>query len=255
MTTKVHVNPAFIKLEDFMKELPEIFDKEGKTLKNDRNEIKVIEHNEFKLCIKSFKRVTTFNLYMYSWFRSTKAKRSYKIAKKLQKYNINTPSPIGYVEVYDKWHILRKAFYVSLYLEYDFDMNDVLDSNISKQESILSSFAQYMAQAVHPAGMWHNDLSPGNVLINSRDKDNWTFSFIDLNRIKFKAFILPFRGLINLKKLTNQPLALTLMAEQYAISANRSPRIFSIFLIRRNLLFEVRRFYTKRVLHVFKSRK
>ena len=255
MRTKIRVNPAFAGVKGFMKSLPTTFNDRGVTLKNDRNEIKIIQHGELKLCVKSFNKVTVFNRYMYSWFRSTKAKRSYKIALRLKKKNINTPAPIGYVEVYGNWGILQKAFYVSLYLEYDYDMADILDKNIAKQEVILTHFAQYMAQVVHPAGAWHNDLSPGNVLINKIDDEEWSFSFIDLNRMEFRRDISSFRGLSNLKKMTNQPVALSLMAEQYALVSKRNPQIFSFLLIRDNFIFAFRRFYRKKILHVFKTKK
>lgn len=255
MRTKIRVNPAFAGVKGFMKSLPATFNDKGVTLKNDRNEIKIIKYGELKLCVKSFNRVTVFNRYMYSWFRSTKAKRSYKTALRLKKKNINTPAPIGYVEVYGNWGILQKAFYVSLYLEYDYDMADILDKNIAKQEVILTHFAQYMAQVVHPAGAWHNDLSPGNVLINKNEDEEWSFSFIDLNRMEFRRDISSFRGLSNLKKMTNQPVALSLMAEQYALVSKRNPQIFSFLLIRDNFIFAFRRFYRKKILHVFKTKK
>lgn len=255
METKLHVNPVFAKTKDFMESLPTIFDENGETIKKDRNEIKIIQHEDLKLCIKSFNRVTVFNRYIYSWFRSTKAKRSYKVARKLEKRNINTPAPVGYVEVYGKWGILEKAFYVSLYLEHDYDMADVLDKSIAMQEDILTSFAEYMAKVVHPAGAWHNDLSPGNVLINSKENGEWSFSFIDLNRLEFRSHISSFRGLTNLKKMTNKPVALSLMAEQYALAARKNPQFYSILLLRDNLIFRIRRFHIKRILYKFKPRK
>ncbi|NLZ95157.1 MAG: hypothetical protein GX921_04940 [Bacteroidales bacterium] len=255
MSVKVKVNPEFNYIKDFLKSLPTIFDESGETLKDDRNEIKVIEHDNLKLCIKSFKRVTVFNRYMYSWFRGTKAKRSYKVARRLEKNEIDTPKPVGYVEVYGKWHILKKAYYVSLYLHYDFDMKDVLDKTINCQEKILTSFAREMATVVHPAGAWHNDLSSGNVLINMLGDDKWSFSFIDLNRLTFRRRISPVKGLANFKKLTDNPVALALIAEQYALEADKSVRYYSLLLQRNNLYYSVRRFYIKRILSVFKPRK
>ncbi|HUI33713.1 MAG: lipopolysaccharide kinase InaA family protein [Dysgonamonadaceae bacterium] len=255
MKTKFQVNPIFARMKDFMESLPAIFDENGETIKKDRNEIKIIQHGDLKLCIKSFNRVTVFNRYIYSWFRATKAKRSYKVARKLEKRNINTPAPVGYVEVYGRWGILEKAFYVSLYQEHDYDMADVLDKSIAEQEVILTAFAEYMAKVVHPAGAWHNDLSPGNVLINSKENGEWSFSFIDLNRLVFKNRISSFQGLTNLKKMTNKPVALSLMAEQYALAAKKNPQFYSILLMRDNLFFGIRRSRIKRILHIFKPRK
>lgn len=255
MRVVVKVNPAYNHLKDFLKSIPITFDEKGETLKNDRNEIKIIEHDNLKLCIKSFKRVTAFNRYMYSWFRTTKAKRSYDVASRLEKNGINTPQPIAYVEVYGNLHILKKAFYVSLYLDYEFDMRDVLNKTIDCQERILSNFAREMAAVVHPAGAWHNDLSPGNILINRRGADDWVFSFIDLNRLTFRRRILPIKGLTNLKKLTDNPVALALLAEKYALEADKNPRYYSLFLQRNSLYFTVRRFFIKRVLGLFKPKR
>lgn len=255
MNIKVRVNPEYKDTEGFLKNLPTIFANNGVTLKDDRNEIKIIQSGEHKLCIKSFNKVTAFNRYMYSWFRTTKAKRSYKVACRLIAAGIGTPAPVGYVEVYGRWRILTKAYYVSLYLDHKYDMKDVLEKTIDCQEKILTSFAREMATVVHPAGAWHNDLSVGNVLINPVGTDNWAFSFIDLNRLTFRRRIHSIKGLTNFKKLTNNPVALALIAEQYAIEANKSPRFYSLFLQRRNLSFSMRRFFTKKVLGVFKPRK
>ncbi len=252
MKINVHISPGFSTMNGYMKSVPQIFADEGETLKKERNEIKVIRHGRLKLCIKSFNRVTVFNRLMYSWFRASKAKRSYRVARRLEELGVDTPKPIGYVEVYGRWGILEKAFYVSLYQEYDFDVAAVLNSSNGNQESILSSFSRYMALVVHPSGAWHNDLSPGNVLINARGEGDWSFSFIDLNRMKFKSGISPRKGLTNLKKLTNKPAILTLMAEQYALAANKSPQDYAALLVRSNLQFTRRRFYTKKVLHSFK---
>ena len=134
-------------------------------------------------------------------------------------------------------------------------MADILDKNIAKQEVILTDFAQYMAQVVHPAGAWHHDLSPGNVLINKIDDEEWSFSFIDLNRMEFKKNINSYQGLKNLKKMTNQPVALSLMAEQYALVSKKNPQLFSLLLMRNNFFFVFRRFYTKKILYKFKTRK
>lgn len=255
MNIKVRVNPDFNHIKDFLKSLPVKFDSNGETIKDGRNEIKVIEYNNHKLCIKSFNKVTVFNRYMYSWFRPTKAKRSYVVARRLGQLGIDTPEPVGYVEVYGKWRILKKAYYISLYFEHEFDMTDVLDKTIDCQEKILTCFASEMATVVHPAGAWHNDLNGGNILINKIGEDKWSFSFIDLNRLKFKSFILPVQGLTNLKKMTNKPVALALLAEQYALESDKSPRFYSLLLQRNNFRFSVRRYLIKKGLGVFKPKR
>ena len=93
-------------LKDFMQNLPDIFNTEGKTIKSGRNKIKIIEYGGVPLCVKSFIKVSIFNRIMYSWFRATKAKRSFQIAEKLIKKGIQTPFPMGYAEVTGKGSII-----------------------------------------------------------------------------------------------------------------------------------------------------
>ena len=63
---------------------PTIFTNNGQTLKDDRNEIKTIDYEGLKLCIKSFNRVTAFNRYMYSWFNLRFSIRHFFIKKVLE---------------------------------------------------------------------------------------------------------------------------------------------------------------------------
>ncbi len=251
MKIKTYTSPGFSKINGFMESLPRIFTEEGETIKNDRNEIKIIWFGQLKLCIKSFNRITVFNRLMYSWFRASKAKRSFKAAMNLLELRLDTPPPVGYVEVYGRWNILKKSFYVSLYQEHDFDMAVVFNKSTDNWQSILTAFSRHMAAAVHPRGVWHDDLSQGNVLINRREHNRYIFSFIDLNRMKFKNRIPHSRGLVNLKRLTNQPVMLAIMAEQYALVAHKNPQFYTLLLLRSNFFFTFCRTYTKRVLHFF----
>ncbi len=129
---KVRVSPDFKELKSFLKSLPATFESNGETLKDDRNEIKIIQSEEHKLCIKSFNWVTAFNRLMYSWFRGTKTKRLYKVGRRLQQLEIDTPQLVGYVDVYGQWHIIFRSIWITN------DMKDVLESNVLKSASCRS---------------------------------------------------------------------------------------------------------------------
>ncbi len=239
----------------FMENLPDIFHNEGTTIKNDRNEIKIINYGGLELSIKAFNKVTVFNRFIYSWFRRSKAERSYHMARLLIEKGIDTPYPFGYVDVKGRLGILKTSYYVSLYQRYDFTLFDILKDEHPEAKKILSGFARFMATKVHPAGIWHRDLSPGNVLIIKNLSKNYSFSLVDLNRVKVKKRISSKRGISNLQKLTNRPIYLSFMAEEYAMSSNSNPTLFAYILIGNHLAtFFVRRF-VKRFLHIFKPKK
>ncbi|MGQ1891819.1 lipopolysaccharide kinase InaA family protein [Thermophagus sp. OGC60D27] len=241
-------------LKDFLENLPSIFGKEGDVIKQDRNEIKVIPLGDKVVCVKSFNRITLFNRFMYSWVRASKAERSYYIAKLLLKKGIYTPLPLGYVEVKGKWGLLEKSYYVSLWQNYDFLMSDVIKREDNEAKEILTEFSRFMATKVHPAGIWHGDLSTGNILV-IKDHDNcYTFSMIDLNRITFKKRISPRQGIRNLQKLTNRPVPLSIMAEAYALASKNDPAKFASLLIISQIIYSFFRKQIKRILHSLKPK-
>lgn len=239
----------------FMENLPDTFRNEGKTIKNDRNEVKIINFGGLDLCVKAFNKFTVFNRFMYSWFRPSKAERSYHLARILLKRGINTPYPLGYTEVKGRWGILKTSFYVYLYQRYDYELSDILKGEHPEAKEILSEFARFMAVKVHPAGIWHSDLSAGNILVNKNLSKHYFFSIIDLNRIKVKKQISPRSGVRNLQKLTNRPVYLSLMAEEYARASKTNPALFAYSLIGSHIVTFMTRRYVKRFLRIFKSKR
>lgn len=235
-------------LKDFMETLPHVFHKEGQTIKSGRNEIKIIEYGGVPLCVKSFIKVTAFNRLMYSWFRATKAKRSFQIAVKLIKKGIPTPFPMGYTEVRGKGGVVRKSFYVSAFMEHKWRLSDVLPENHPEGQRIISEYARFMAQRVHPEGIWHKDMSNGNVLIN-RFRGGYSFALIDLNRIRFKKKISPKKGVYNLRRHSADTMQTALLAEQYALASREDPGEFVFRLFRSQLSFASRRKRSKKILH------
>lgn len=241
-------------LRPFFENLPSFFHHKGVTIKSARNELKIFKHREILICVKSFKKVTLFNRLMYSWFRPSKAIRSFRTARLLLSKGIDTPEPLGFVEVRDRWGILRESYYVSFYQNHSFTLGEMLNSQDHRSPRIFKEFARFMAGSVHPAGIWHNDLSAGNILISETPRNGYNFSIIDLNRIKIKKSISPHKGIQNLSKLTNKPLPLTIMAEEYASIAKGDPIQYTFSLIWSHLSFSALRRVTKRLLHLFKPR-
>jgi hypothetical protein len=151
-----------------------------------------------------------------------------------------------------KWGILKHSYYVSICQKNNWLLADVVKGDHPNEQAILTNFGHYMATKVHPAGIWHNDLSAGNILINKTSNGRYSFSLIDLNRIKIKKRIPPHKGIQNLQKLSSKPIILTPLAEYYAGAVQETANKFAFSLIGRQLAFAWFRKITKRFLYAFK---
>ena len=80
------------------------FNSKGELIKGTRNTIKKINIENLVVNIKRFKSPNIFNKIIYTFFRSSKANRSYNYAKKLIDNGIMSPKPIGFYEFF-KFHL------------------------------------------------------------------------------------------------------------------------------------------------------
>ncbi len=172
----------------------------NKTLFKKRNIIKLIEYNNNQYVIKSFKIPHLLNKIVYNFFRDSKAKRSYENSVKLEQLNINTPKPIGYIE-FNSLLFFNDSYYISEFFDYDFEIRAVFkNKEFPNRKIILKQFVQFTYN-LHQKGVYHIDYSPGNVIIKKIDDNNFEFSIIDVNRMKFIEFDLDLR-MKNFSKMT-----------------------------------------------------
>ncbi len=73
-----------------------IFADDNHSIHKARNELKIIELDGIKTVVKSFKVPHFFNRIVYTFFRKSKAYKSYHNAFDLKELNISTPEPIAY---------------------------------------------------------------------------------------------------------------------------------------------------------------
>jgi len=174
-------------------------DTNNKTLFNKRNIIKLIDYDNQKYVIKSFKIPHIINKIVYNFFRDSKAKRSYFNSIKLESLGINTPKPIGYIE-FNSLFFFKDSYYISEFFDYDFEIRDVLNNkDFENRNQILKEFIKFTFN-LHEKGVYHIDYSPGNVIIK-QNNNNYEFSIIDVNRMKFIDFNLDLR-MKNFSKMT-----------------------------------------------------
>ncbi len=212
---KHEINPDYPEIEEIIPILQETFLNSGTTIYKKRNEVKIIDFKGTKLCIKSFGKPNIINYFVYSFIRASKAKRSYKNALTFLKHGISTPQPLGYAEYYNKKGFLVNSYYISIYEEHDFTMQEVLQKQPADKTLIIQQFAKFVYAKIHKQGFLHLDFGENNILVK-KNNDKYEFSIIDLNRLKYNKNISLKEGLNNLKRLKGEPDDMDLFSKIYA---------------------------------------
>jgi len=156
---KLKVNET--KYKELLTQVRDYFEAAENTVHKARNEIKIIPYQDASLVVKSFKIPHFINKIVYTFFRDSKAKKSY--ANRLKIINF-VPKPIGYIE-FTKFGLLYDSYFVSEEFKYDFTIREpLLDVNFIDKEEILKAFALF-TYTLHEQNIFHLDYSPGNILI------------------------------------------------------------------------------------------
>ncbi|MBN2782162.1 MAG: hypothetical protein JXQ66_02860 [Campylobacterales bacterium] len=208
--TKQTLNPNFSHFNEFLQNIKTHFASNPDTIHKARNELKIISFNDTATVVKSFKIPNIINQVVYSFFRDSKAKKSYEYSLKIGDF---TPKPIGYIEFYSSY-LLKESYFVSEKFEYDFTIREpLLDDNFDDKDGILRAFARFSLK-LHDAGIFHKDYSPGNILIK-KDASGYIFKVVDINRMGFFELSIDDRAK-NFSKLWARDDELEIIADEYA---------------------------------------
>ena len=192
------INDKYFSFQEKINLFIKNFNQQGELIKDSRNTVKVFKIDDLQINIKRFKRPNFINRLVYSFFRSTKACRSFLYANKLLDYDILTPDPIAYFEN-SKCFILNDSFYVCKNIDYDFDMKHVFENKqLDSRDKLIKKFVLF-THKLHENGVIFLDHSTSNTIIKKVDGDYKLF-LIDLNRMKFKKMTFEDR-LKNFKRL------------------------------------------------------
>jgi len=209
---EITLNPNFKSCQNFCENIQKQFEAEKSSLHKARNEIKKISCQEHSIVVKSFKIPHLLNRLVYTYFRGSKAQKSYDNALYLHSLQINTPEPIALIQEFKP--TLYKSFFLSTSFEYDFTIREpLLDNKFKDRENIFQTFAIFTAD-LHAKGVLHQDYSPGNILIK-KSAHGYQFSIVDINRMHFKNVDFKM-GCQNFSKLWADEDVLTIIANEYA---------------------------------------
>jgi hypothetical protein len=207
---KFTINEDFKHFKDFLENIKEHFATSKNSIHKARNEIKVINYQNSDLVVKSFKVPNFLNRIIYTFFRSSKAKKSYEYAIKIASF---TPKPIGYIEFYENT-LLANSYFVSEKFDYSFTIREpLLDTNFPSKEKIFKAFAKF-SHSLHEAEIYHLDFSPGNILIKEQNGE-YIFKIVDINRMKFRPLCNELR-MKNFSKLWAKDEDLKVIIKEYA---------------------------------------
>ena len=216
------INPKYKEIEKHFSTIQKWFPEEGSTIYKIRNEIKVIELEGHRLCVKAFAPANPINRIVYAWLRKSKAKRSFLNAFKLQKLGIDTPEHLAWLEFRNRFGFLTHSYYISLYQEHAFTLAGVFGQKMAAKEEILRDYAHFAWEQLHLKGVKHLDLGQGNVLVRPHT-EKWHFSLVDINRMKFNQKGLRHRGFSNLRRLNASPIEMAMLASYYAEARQSNP--------------------------------
>ena len=209
---KFVLNDECIEFDEFVQNIDTYFEQNTQTIHKARNELKIIKFNNVETIVKSFKVPNIINKIIYTFFRESKAKRSYEYSLKINKF---VPKAIGYIEFYDNG-LLDSSYFVSEKFEYSYTIREALKKQLNKTDeqynALYKAFAKFTYD-LHEDGIFHHDYSPGNILIKDVD-DNLEFKIVDINRMSFNKLNESKRAQ-NFEKLWALDEILSVMADEY----------------------------------------
>jgi len=204
------------KYEKFLKHIANNFITSNETIHKARNEIKIIPFNDEEFVVKSFRKPKFLFRIIYTYFRPSKAQKSYDNSLAIIDF---VPHPIGYVE-YTSFGLLTSSYFISKRFDYDFTIREpLLDSKFEDKTIIFKAFAKFTYE-LHQKGILHLDYSPGNILIK-KENNKYTFKIVDINRMQFKSLSLNQR-LKNFNKLWAKNEDMKIIATAYAKLINQN---------------------------------
>ena len=212
----IHVNTASEHLRDFTERLPELFDREGEVLHAGRNTIKAFEAEGERLVVKRFKRPNLLRAVIYTFFRRSKARRSYEHAVRLRALGVDSPEPVAWSE-YRRNGLITETYFVSRRSDYAPLTAATERFPTSDSLPVLAAFARFTVR-LHEKGICHEDFNQTNILWRHDEATGrYDFQLIDINRMKFlRRPLRPDECMINLRRLSCPAVAFLYILDRYA---------------------------------------
>lgn len=182
MKTTVIIAPEAEALHAWVESLPERFEREGETIYNKRNLIKVFEHEGVRYNVKRYRAPNRLNQWVYVNIRPAKAARAFRYAVELRARQIATPEPVAYI-VQRRGLRLQHSYLITRQESLPRDFYEFGRGPLQGREHIVEAMVK-MAAEMHEKGVLHLDFSPGNILFEEVG-GKVRLSVVDINRMRF----------------------------------------------------------------------
>lgn len=209
------INQKYSFLRSFVENIPVNFENNGEMVYTARNQLKHYSVEGYEVIVKRYKIPHQFNRIAYTFLRPSKAKRAYEYALKLLELDVDSPDPIAYIEQYNGG-LLTYGYFISIYEKEYADIRELMAGTM-KDDLLLNELSLYIVE-IHDKGILHLDMSPGNILYK-KVENQFYFSLIDINRMKFLSAVSSEKRLKSFKRLSNNEEVLTTIAKVYALES------------------------------------
>lgn len=235
---KLTLHPRYQQQETDIRQLVAGFFREGDlVVKGSRNTIKTNLLGSEKVSIKFFKKPGIIKSIIYSYFRSSKAQRSFDYANYLLAHGIATPFPVACIEERNAIGLLGKSYYICHQIDYDFTIRELIHNpKFPDRQRILEQFTEFTYE-MHQARVNFLDHSPGNTLIVKKADGNYDFYLIDLNRMDFESLSVE-RRMDNFKKMWLSKQMIKTVARRYAELSGQPEALLHQLLIETSAKFK-----------------
>ena len=216
-------NNDYCHLYDFIAEIPTVFDQSGEIIYEDRNTIRRVNAPDGSIInVKRYCRPKGINRFVYSMgIRKPKGERAFYYPALIEKMGIATPTPIAYIE---ERHcgILAYTWFVSVHWPYEHTMKDVVKFQGRSEETLARKFGRFTA-VIHKKGLIHPDYSPGNILFQITENEDYLFALVDTNRMRFGNRISIRDGIRNLRRLWGSKCFFITVVDEYVRARGAIP--------------------------------
>ncbi len=218
---RMEVNEAYAHLMKEIATLPSRFDTEGETIFEGRNMIKKFQMDGETVVVKRFRKPHLIQKIIYTFFRHGKARRAFANGGRLLQLGFSTPVNIAYIETKHRG-LLEYGYYIS-----GVDDAPPICLRLNDPEEFDTTMATDLAgilAALHKKGVLHGDFNSTNVLYHPQPDGHYTFSFIDINRMKFCDGYPPIGECMeNMTRFTGRMDLFEFVARAYVKVRNLSP--------------------------------
>ena len=207
------MNPTYASLQPYWEHPEQLMDK-GTPIHRGRNELRVVEVEGVRVCIKQYGVPCVWRRLVYRFLRMPKGMQAWQNTQTLRAAGFDSPEEVAYIQ-YDTALGIDRSYYICLYQE-GRTLYQWGEKNIEEIQADVTALAQLTAR-LHEAGLMLCDYTPGNILQTKNG-----FAYVDTNRMR-QGKVSVRMGLSNMAGLWLQPEAADVLARTYAEARGANP--------------------------------